>query len=224
MKILSHGPVRAALILVAATIVLAAGPWRVTAQGDTEPAAADRGSVPAILAMEISDAVELARHTPGEWDYDPGQRYVYAEDADINYPLVLSEAEWRGLLEPAAYRILREKGTERAFSHPLNDNAQPGVYYSRATGQPLFSSSDKFDSRTGWPSYTRPINPDAIIYIEDNSLFSRRIEVVDSLSGSHLGHVFPDGPAPTHQRYCINGEALVFVPDGGEPPPIRAGP
>ncbi len=224
MNMLSRGPVRAALILVAAVIVLAAGPWRVTAQGDAEPAAADRGSLPAILGMEIGDAVELARRTPDDWDYDPGERYVFAEDVDIDYPLVLSEAEWRRVLEPTAHSILREKGTERAFSHPLNDNVQSGVYYSRATGQALFSSSDKFDSRTGWPSFTRPINPDAIVYIEDNSLFSRRIEVVDSLSGSHLGHVFPDGPAPTYQRYCINGEALVFVPDGGEPPPIRTGP
>lgn len=223
MKTLSRGPVRAALVLVAAIVVLAAGPWRVTAQGGAEPAVSDRGPIPAIIGMELTAAVELARQTSGDWEYDPGSRHVFAEDAEIDYPLVLSDAEWQRLLDPEAYRILRQKGTERAFSHPLNDNEQPGVYYSRATGQPLFSSSDKFDSRTGWPSFTRPINPDAIVYIEDNSLFSRRIEVVDSLSGSHLGHVFPDGPAPTYQRYCINGEALVFVPDGGEPPPIRTG-
>ncbi len=222
MKTLLRGSVRAGLLLVSAVIVLVAGPWRLIAQGDSEPATG--GSEPsAVLGMDIADAVALAARTSGEWEYDPGSRHIFAEDARVDYPLVLPEAEWRRLLEPSAYRILREKGTERAFSHPLNGNVESGIYYSRATGQPLFSSRDKYDSGTGWPSFTRPINPDAIVYIEDNSLFARRIEVVDSLSGSHLGHVFPDGPAPTGQRYCINGEALIFVPDGGEPPAIRTG-
>jgi methionine-R-sulfoxide reductase len=102
----------------------------------------------------------------------------------------------------------------------MHASKEAGIYYSRATGQPLFSSEDKFDSRTGWPSFTKPINPDAIVYIGDTALFASRIEVVDSLSGSHLGHVFPDGPAPTGQRYCMNATSLIFVPDGEEPPPL----
>lgn len=158
-------------------------------------------------------------------DVEPaGERVVHPEDADLAYPVTLSDAVWRELLEPDAYDILRQKGTEPAFSHPLNDNTQAGIYYSRATGQPLFRSEDKYDSGSGWPSFTRPTDPNAVVYIEDNSLFSRRIEVVDSLSGSHLGHVFADGPEPTGQRYCINGTALIFVPYGEDPPPVRTGP
>ncbi|MFW5789504.1 MAG: peptide-methionine (R)-S-oxide reductase MsrB, partial [Spirochaetota bacterium] len=174
-----------------------------------------------VLRAELETAIELAGRTPDEWDYDPADRTIHAEDAELGYPLELPQAEWRELLDPDAYSILRQKGTEPAFTHPLNDNKEAGIYYSKATGQPLFSSDDKYDSGTGWPSFTKPINPHAIVYVEDNSLFARRIEVVDSLSGSHLGHVFSDGPEPTGQRYCINGAALVFVPDGEEPPPIR---
>jgi peptide-methionine (R)-S-oxide reductase len=188
----------------------------VAAQGAGEPPASDRTA----RAQPATD-VELASSTPSDWDYDPDQRVIYGEDEALDYPITLSEDEWRRLLDPTAYAILREKGTEPAFTHPLNTNTERGVYYSRATGQPLFSSEDKYDSRSGWPSFVKPINPDAIVYVEDNSLFSRRIEVVDSLSGSHLGHVFPDGPEPTGQRYCINGAALVFVPEGGDPPPLR---
>ena len=118
------------------------------------------------------------------------------------------------------YRVLREEGTERAFTGPLNDNKRAGTYYSAATGQPLFRSEDKYDSGTGWPSFTKPIAPDAVAYVWDGGLFYRRIEVVDSLSGSHLGHVFEDGPAPTGQRYCMTSAALIFVPDGEEPPEL----
>jgi len=172
-----------------------------------------------VLDVNLERAVSRASATPEEYDYDLSERVVYAEDADLQYPIELPLETWREMLTDFEFYILRQKGTERAFTHPLNDNKQRGIYYSRATGQPLFHSDDKYDSRTGWPSFSKPINPDAIVYIEDNTLFARRIEVVDSLSGSHLGHVFPDGPRPTGQRYCINGAALVFVAEGEEPPP-----
>ena len=175
----------------------------------------------AVLEAGLMEAVELATRVPDEWEYDLDDRVIFPEDAEVDYPIRLPESEWEEILNPDAYYILRQKGTEAAFTHPLNNNKEKGIYYSRATGQPLFSSEDKFESGSGWPSYTKPINPHAIVYVEDNSLFTRRIEVVDSLSGSHLGHVFADGPQPTGQRYCINGAALIFVPEGGDPPPIR---
>ena len=143
-----------------------------------------------------------------------------ATEAEGGYPIELSESQWRERLSDFEYYILREKGTERAFSGEYDRVYEPGIYYSRATGQPLFSSEHKYDSRTGWPSFWQPIDSDAVLYKEDNSLLVRRIEIVDSSSGSHLGHVFPDGPEPTGMRYCINSAALLFVPEGQEPPPL----
>jgi peptide-methionine (R)-S-oxide reductase len=150
--------------------------------------------------------------------YDPAARPIHDPRAEIDYPVQLSESQWRQQLGDERYHVLREDGTERAFRNELYDNHERGIYYSAATGQPLFSSEDKYDSGTGWPSFTKPITPDAVAYFWDYGLFSRRIEVVDSLSGSHLGHVFSDGPAPTGQRYCMNSAALIFVPEGGDPP------
>ena len=144
------------------------------------------------------------------------------EAGELTFPVVLSENEWRRKLTPEQFRILREHGTERAFTGEYDGFYEPGIYYSAATGQPLFSSETKYDSRTGWPSFWAPIDPDAVRLIYDRSFGMVRIEVVDSLSGSHLGHVFPDGPEPTGLRYCINSLALVFVPEGGEPPAVLA--
>jgi methionine-R-sulfoxide reductase len=119
--------------------------------------------------------------------------------------------------------VLREKGTEVPFSGDLLDVHEEGVFYSAATGQPLFSSKDKFDSGTGWPSFTAPIDRNAVILREDPSWGMRRIEVLDSSSGSHLGHVFDDGPPPAGLRYCINSASLLFVPKGEEPPQLVKG-
>lgn len=152
--------------------------------------------------------------------YNVDRRIIHDPDLEIDYPVDLSAREWRDRLGNQEFYVLREDGTERAFSDPMHDNKEPGIYYSAATGQPLFSSEDKYDSGTGWPSFTKPISPDAVAYFWDYGLFSRRIEVVDSLSGSHLGHVFNDGPGPTNQRYCMNAAALIFVPQGEDPPPM----
>lgn len=140
--------------------------------------------------------------------------------AGQRYPIMHSDAQWQRLLAPARFAVLREGATERPFSSPLLHEHRPGVFACAACGQALYSSATKFDSGTGWPSFWAPL-PHAIITDRDDSVGMVRTEVRCAGCGSHLGHVFHDGPPPTGLRYCMNGLALVFR-SGPAPAPSHA--
>ena len=122
--------------------------------------------------------------------------------------IVKTDAEWREILTPEQYQVCRQKGTERAFTGKYDRCKDSGTYVCQCCGNPLFSSDTKFDSGTGWPSFYAPINPEAVDEEEDNSFFMRRTEVLCARCDRHIGHVFPDGPAPTGLRYCMNSVSL----------------
>lgn len=131
---------------------------------------------------------------------------------EFNESKVKSEDEWKKLLSPQQYEILRNAGTEHFFTGDLLNEKRIGTYYSVGCNQPVFRSEKKYESGTGWPSFWNPISEDALILKDDYKLGYKRVEILDKCGG-HLGHVFDDGPHPTGKRYCINSIALYFIPD-----------
>jgi peptide-methionine (R)-S-oxide reductase len=168
----------------------------------------------ALLAVMLLPLTLMADNTP-KCGLEPNSGCALPSHAEIGggYAVVHSDAEWRQLLSSEQYRVLRQQGTESPFHNAYWDNHATGTYVCAGCGTPLFSSKEKFESGTGWPSFTAPMKPTVVAISRDTSYGMVREEVHCAVCGGHLGHIFDDGPAPTGLRYCINSAALKFVPD-----------
>jgi len=136
------------------------------------------------------------------------QKFVTHGNPPAHQRVVKTGLQWRSILPNDVYEVTRNAGTERPFSSPMCTHFEPGVYACICCETPLFDSTEKFDSGTGWPSFTQPIEPNTVAYFNDGSLDRMRVEITCNVCDAHLGHVFPDGPAPSRLRYCVNALSL----------------
>ena len=191
----------AALALAFAASAVTDHPARAQTADPSEPPVTSEAFVDAADATSAADCC----------GNDPDEE-VAGESDEAQAGDATADDDLRARLTPLQYYVTQENGTERAFDNAYWDEKRAGIYVDVVDGEPLFSSTDKFDSGTGWPSFTRPLDSDDIVEHEDLTAGMRRIEVRSAGADSHLGHVFPDGPEPTGLRYCINSAALRFVP------------